>query len=134
MQMQTQNNLSFGTKIINNDTYNDIMIYALKKNKFSKFLKTIENVDKFEKDIFVKMNLCYTDKFPTVVFSRYMKNKNGDFVLTKQTDYISPKSNKNPVEYALKMFFKLGANRGNNKVYKDVVIRNDKDSSTYFLF
>lgn len=133
MKIQTAEKTNFGICIVQNKTYNQIMRYALENNKFTKFLKTIENIDKYEKDIFVKMDLCYTEDYPTVVFSRYEKGLDG-LELTNQVDYISTKKDDNPIKYALKQFFKLGANRGNNNHYRDIVLAENCDMSHTFLF
>lgn len=140
MNIQQMNNTCFQAKIINNDSYNDVMKYALGHNKFARFTKTLENIDKIRKDTFVKMDICYTGDYPTVVFSRYEKGWNKelhtpteDYVLKRQVDFISTKK-ENPVKYALSKLIKLGNDAPNNKMYQEVVINKDKSKKRYCLF
>ena len=140
MNIQPANSVNFNAKIINNDSYKDVMRYALEHNKMTKFIKTLENIDKIRKETRIKMDICYTDKYPTVVFSRYERGWNpelrqytDDFVLKRQVDYISTKK-ENPVKFALSRLIKIGNDAPNNKMFKEVVIKKDQSKKPYCLF
>lgn len=87
------------------------------------------------------MNLCYTDKFPTVVFSRYergwnpkLQKQTDEYVLKRQVDYICENPKLNPLKFALEKIIKMGNNAPDNKVFHRVVIEKDQSKKPYFLF
>ena len=140
MKIQSTSNLNFNAKIINNESFNEIRSYALEHNKFAKFKQTLENIDKIRKDTFLKMDICYTNEYPTIVFSRYeygwdpkLKQQTNNLVLKKQVDYVSTKKEK-PEKFALRKFIKLGNNAPDNNMYQDVVIKKEKTKKPYCLF
>lgn len=140
MNIQQTNTINFNAKLIHNNSYEEVMKYALEHNKLTKFTTTLENIDKIRKNTYIKMDICYTDDYPTVVFSRYEQGWNkslqqatDDYVLKKQVDYISDKKG-NPLKYALRKLIKLGNNAPNNKMFQDVVITKDQRKKPYFLF
>ena len=140
MNIQPTNKISFNAKIINNKSYEEVMKYALEHDKFTRFTKTLENIDRIRKDTFIKMNICYTEDYPTVVFSRYERGWNkitqtptDKYVLKKQVDFISSKK-ENPVKFAYKKLVKLGNDAPNNKMFQEVVIVKDTSKKPYRLF
>ena len=140
MNIQPANNVNFNAKMIKNDSYNDVMKYAMAKNKFTKFLTTLENIDKIRKETLIQMDICYTGDYPTVVFSRYelgwdpvLQQQTNNYVLKKQVDYISTKK-ENPLKFALRKLIKLGNNAPDNNMFKEVVITKDQTKKPYCLF
>jgi len=140
MNIQPINNINFNAKIVNNESYNDVMKYALEHNKLTRFTKTLENIDKIRKDTYIKMDICYTGDYPTVVFSRYEKGWNkvlqeptDYYVLKRQVDYISTKR-ENPVKFALGKLIKLGNDAPNNKMFQEVVITKEQSKKKSCLF
>ncbi len=140
MNIQPNNNLSFNAKIIHNQSYEEVVKYALEHNKMTRLISTLNNIDKIRKDTFLEMNICYTGDYPSIVFSRYERGWNkvlqeatDDYVLKRQVDYISTKK-ENPVKYALSRLIKLGNDAPNNKMYQEVVIKKDESKKKYFLF
>ena len=140
MNIQPTNSVSFNAKIVNNNAYEEVMKYALEHNKFTRFTKTLENIDKIRKDTFIRMDICYTEDYPTVVFSRYERGWNkftqqptDKYVLKRQVDFISSKK-ENPAKYAFKKLVKLGNDAPNNKMFQEVVITKDTNKKPYCLF
>jgi hypothetical protein len=140
MNIQPNNNLSFNAKIIHNQSYEEVVKYALEHNKMTRLISTLNNIDKIRKDTFLEMNICYTGDYPSIVFSRYergwnkvLQEETDDYVLKRQVDYISTKK-ENPVKYALSRLIKLGNDAPNNKMYQEVVIKKDESKKKYFLF
>lgn len=140
MNIQQNSNLSFNAKIVNNKTYDEVMKFALEHNKMTRLLSTLSNIDKIRKDTYIKMDICYTGEYPSVVFSRYEKGWNRslqmpteDYILKRQVDYISTKK-ENPVKFALSRLIKLGNDAPNNKMYQEVVIKKDEGKKRYCLF
>ena len=140
MNIQTNYNLNFGAKLIKNQTYNEVLQYAIKHNKMPKLMTALENIDKIRKDTFIKMDICYTGDYPSVIFSRYEKGWNkllqeptDEYVLKRQVDYISNKK-ENPVKYAFGRIIKMGNNAPNNKIFQEVIIKKDIGKKKYCLF
>ena len=140
MNIQQNSNLSFNAKIVNNKTYDEVMKFALEHNKMTRLLSTLSNIDKIRKDTYIKMDICYTGEYPSVVFSRYEKGwdrslqmPTEDYILKRQVDYISTKK-ENPVKFALSRLIKLGNDAPNNKMYQEVVIKKDEGKKRYCLF
>ena len=140
MDIKPAGNISFNAKIFNNNSYEDVMKYALEHDKFTRFTKTLENIDKIRKDTFIKMDICYTDEYPTVVFSRYergwdklLQQPTDNYILKKQVDFISTKK-ENPVKFAYKKLIKLGNNAPENKMFQDIVIIKEQSKKPYCLF
>lgn len=140
MNIQSNSNLCFNAKIINNQSYNDVVRYALEHNKILRLRSTLDNIDRIRKDTLIEMNICYTGEYPTVVFSRYekgwnkiLKEQTDNYVLKRQVDYISTKK-ENPVKYAFRRLIKMGNDAPNNKIYQEVVIKKDESKKRYFLF
>ena len=69
--MEISNNISFGAKFVENKDFIAVADYAFSKHRMDLFNEALQNIDRIRKDTFIKMDLCYTDKKPTVVFSRY---------------------------------------------------------------
>ena len=140
MNIQSNSNLCFNAKIINNQSYNDVVRYALEHNKIPRLKSTLDNIDRIRKDTLIEMNICYTGEYPTVVFSRYekgwnkiLKEQTDNYVLKRQVDYISTKK-ENPLKFALSRLIKMGNDAPNNKIYQEVVIKKDENKKRYFLF
>lgn len=139
--MRIENNISFGAKFIENKDFVAVADYAFKKNKMDIFNESLKNIDRIRKDTLIKMNLCYTDKYPTIVFSRYEKGWNrllqeqtDSYKLKRQIDYISDDEKLNPVKMAFNKIIKMGNNAPENKTFQHVVLEKDQSRKPYFLF
>lgn len=133
-------NINFQAKFVDNKTLTQISDYAFEHNKFDRFNESIRNIDKIRKDSLLKMDICYTGEFPTVVFSRiekkwdFVNNMPTDkYVLKKQTEFISDKK-MNPVKFAFEKLIKLGNNAPDNKMFQAVVIEKETAKKRAFLF
>ena len=140
MNIKSCDNLSFNAKIVPNSSYNQVMDYAVQHGKAAKLFEALENIDRIRHDTLIEMNVCYTENYPTVVFSRYEKGWNkvlqeptDYFVIKRQVDYISDKK-ENPLKYALSRLIKLGNDAPNNKMFQEVVIKKDESKKRYCLF
>lgn len=87
------------------------------------------------------MDLCYTDKKPTVVFSRYEKGWNhklqkqtDKYVLKRQVDYIAENEKLNPLKMAFDKIIKMGNNKARNNTFDYVVVEKEQSKKPYFLF
>lgn len=134
-------NISFGAKFIENKDFIDVADYAFKKHKMDVFNESLENISKIRKDTLLKMNLCYTDKFPSVVFSRYEKGWNpklrqttDEYILKRQVDYISEDKKLSPLKLAFDKIIKMGNNRARNNTFDYVVIEKEQGKKPYSLF
>ncbi len=139
--MEISNNISFGAKFIENQDFIAVADYAFKKHKMDIFNQSLKNIDKIRKDTYIKMNLCYTDKFPTVVFSRYEKGWNpklqqttDEYLLKRQVDYVAEDKKLNPLKMAFDKIIKMGSNVPDNKMFKYVVMEKEQSRKPYFLF
>jgi len=139
--MEIRNNISFGARFIENKDFIAVADYAFKKHKMDVFNESIENIARIRKDTLLKMNLCYTDKFPTVVFSRYEKGWNprlqqqtDEYVLKRQVDYVSEDKKLNPLKLAFDKIIKMGNNHAHNNTFDYVVIEKEQSKKPYCLF
>ena len=139
--MEISNNISFGAKFIENKDFIEVVDYAFKKNKMDIFNKALKNIDRIRKDTFIKMDLCYTDKKPTVVFTRFekgwnklLKQQTDYYVQKRQVDYIADDEKLSPLKMAFDKIIKMGNNAPDNKSFQYVVIEKDKSRKPYFLF
>ena len=132
---------NFGVKFVTNDDFIDVISYAMEHKKSDKLIQSLSNMDKKFKDTIVEMNICYTDKNPTLVFSRYipgwnktLKQPTGQYVLRRQVDYESENPKINPLKFALNKLIRMGQNRANNKMFDNIVVLKDNAKSKGFLF
>jgi hypothetical protein len=139
--MEINNNISFGARFIENKDFIAVADYAFKKHQMNVFNQSLENIARIRKDTLLKMDLCYTDKFPSVVFSRYEKGWNpklrqttDKYVLKRQVDYISENKKLNPLQMAFERIVKMGRNNAHNNTFDYVVIEKDQSKKPYFLF
>lgn len=140
MYIQSTNDINFKAKFIRNESYDDVMRYAIKRNKYEILNSALKNIDNIRKDTFIRMDICYTGEYPTVVFSRFdrgwdpISQKATDkYIQKKQVDYISSKRG-NPIKFAYEKIIKLGNNAPNNKMFQEVVINKEQSKKPYFLF
>lgn len=140
MYIQPVNNIDFKAKLIRNNSYEDVMQYALEHNKYDKLNQALKNIDNIRKDTFLRMDICYTGDFPTVVFTRLdrdwdpiLQQTRSNYIQKRQVDYISTKKG-NPVKFAFEKLIKLGNNAPNNNMYQEVVINKEQSKKPYFLF
>lgn len=139
--MEINNNISFGAKFIENKDFIDVADYAFGKHKMDIFNESLKNINLKRKDTFIKMNLCYTDKFPTVVFSRYergwdpkLQQQTDKYVLKRQVDYVSEDKKLNPLKMAFEKIVKMGNNKAKNNTFERIVIEKEQSKKPYFLF
>ena len=139
--MEINNNISFGAKFIENKDFIAVADYAFGKHKMDIFNESLKNIDRRRKDTFIKMDLCYTDKFPTVVFSRYergwnprLQQQTDEYVLKRQVDYVAEDKKLNPLKMAFDKIIKMGNNKAQNNTYDYVVIEKEQSRKPYFLF
>lgn len=133
-------NPNFGVKFVTNDDFMSVIDYAMKHNKSDKLIEALNNIDSKYKDTIVEMNICYTDKSPTLVFSRFVPEfdkilhyPTGKHILKRQVDYIGNPKIK-PLEFALNKLLKMGYNRANNKMFDNVVKSKEDAKTKGFLF
>lgn len=133
-------NTNFGARFVTNDDFMDVISYAMKHKKSDKLIKALENIDKKFKDTLIEMNICYTEKNPTLVFSRYipewnktLKQLTGRYVLKRQVDYIGNPKVK-PLELAFNRILKMGRNKANNSTFDNIVKQKDSAKTKGFLF
>ena len=139
--MEISNNISFGAKFVENKDFIAVADYAFGKHKMDVFNEALRNINSIRKDTFIKMDLCYTDKKPTVVFSRYEKGWNhklqqqtDEYVLKRQVDYIADDEKLNPLKMAFNKIIKMGNNNARNNTFDYVVIEKEQSKKPYFLF
>ena len=139
--MEISNNISFGAKFVENKDFIAVADYAFSKHRMDLFNEALQNIDRIRKDTFIKMDLCYTDKKPTVVFSRYEKGWNhklqkqtDKYVLKRQVDYIAENEKHNPLKMAFDKIIKMGNNKARNNTFDYVVIEKEQSKKPYFLF
>ncbi|MBO6180943.1 hypothetical protein IJ674_00875 [bacterium] len=139
--MEISNNISFGAKFVENKDFIAVADYAFSKHRMDLFNEALQNIDRIRKDTFIKMDLCYTDKKPTVVFSRYEKGWNhklqkqtDKYVLKRQVDYIAENEKLNPLKMAFDKIIKMGNNKARNNTFDYVVIEKEQSKKPYFLF
>ncbi len=133
-------NIGFQAKFVDNKTLTAISDYAFEHDKFDRYNQALTNIDKIRKDTLLKMDICYTGEYPTVVFSRLEKKWDflnntvtDEYVVKKQTEFIADKK-MNPVKFAYEKFIKLGNNAPNNKMFQAVVIEKETAKKPSFLF
>ena len=133
-------NPNFGARFVTNDDFMDVISYAMKHKKSDKLIEALDNIDKKFKDTVIEMNLCYTDKNPTLVFSRYiprwnktLKQPTGTYVLKRQVDYIGNPKVK-PLELAFNRIIKMGRRNANNSTFDNIVAQKDLAKEKGFLF
>lgn len=133
-------NQNFGARFVTNDDFMDVISYAMKHKKSDKLIEALDNIDKKFKDTVIEMNLCYTDKNPTLVFSRYipgwnktLKQPTGTYVLKRQVDYIGNPKVK-PLELAFNRIIKMGRRKANNSTFDNIVAQKDSAKEKGFLF
>ena len=121
-------NQHFGTRFLDSPHLKDIVVDSVNKGKFEKINQARKNIGKHDLKARLKVDLCYTDDKPTIIFSRYEPKKNvliaqnmDDYELTAITEYTSTKNNENILKFARRMIVKMGNNTPNNKMYKKVV-------------
>ncbi len=141
LRINTNAPLTFKAQVINNNTYRAIEKMAKEKGLMPKLNMSLNGISKRRRNTLLAIDVCYTDKFPTVVFTRYEKKWDpifqeelDEYVVKKQTDYISSKENENPISFALKRLIKLGNNNGDNKMFEEVVIAKEKSRKKTCLF
>ena len=139
--MEISNNISFSAKFVENKDFIAVADYAFSKHRMDLFNEALQNIDRIRKDTFIKMDLCYTDKKPTVVFSRYEKGWNhklqkqtDKYVLKRQVDYIAENEKLNPLKMAFDKIIKMGNNKARNNTFDYVVIEKEQSKKPYFLF
>lgn len=139
--MEINNNISFGAKFIENKDFIAVADYAFGKHKMDIFNESLRNINRRRKDTFIKMDLCYTDKFPTVVFSRYergwnpgLQQQTDEYVLKRQVDYVAEDKKLNPLKMAFDKIIKMGNNKAQNNTFDYVVIEKEQSRKPYFLF
>ena len=135
MQIQNNgyNNTTFDAKFIENRTLKSVRKYAAHLCKEDKLDEALRNIDKIRKDSFLKIDVCYTEDVPTVVFSRYERTRNpetglytGDYALRSQTDYENTcKKNMNPIKFAFQKLIQLSNNAPDNNMYQQVVMNKN---------
>lgn len=135
------NNITFGAKFIQNKDFIAIADYAFKKNKMDAFRESLKNIDRIRKDTFIELNMCYTDKNPTLVFSRYEKGWNpilqeptDYYVLKRQVDYVEENKKLSPLKMAFEKIIKMGNNYANNTTFNRIVIEKEVSRKPYCLF
>lgn len=121
-------NQHFGAKFLDSSDLRDIVVESVKKGKFDKINQSRKNIDKQDLKVRLKVNLCYTDGKPTIIFSRYTPKKNvlipeslDDYELSAITEYTSGKKSEGILEFARRIIIKMGNNAPNNNIYKKVV-------------
>lgn len=139
--MEINNNISFGAKFIENKDFIAVADYAFGKHKMDIFNESLKNINRRRKDTFIKMDLCYTDKFPTIVFSRYergwnprLQQQTDEYVLKRQVDYVAEDEKLNPLKMAFDKIIKMGNNKAQNNTFDYVVIEKEQSRKPYFLF
>lgn len=132
---------SFNAEMLDTQTMKEITKMAKEKNLLPKLQVSLHNISRRRRNTLLGIDVCYTDKFPTVVFSRYekkwdpvFKEELDEYVLKKQTDYISSKANEDPISFALKRLIKLGNNNASNNMFDEVVIARDTSRKKSCLF
>ena len=137
----TSPKIHFGATIEENETYAQMRTMAEEKGKLELFDKAVDYLSRRCHNSKLEMNVCYTDKYPTIVFSRYTKKwdssinmPSDEFVLRNQVDYISSKPNENPISFALKRFLKLTNNKCNNNMFERIMINVEPGFRKSFLF
>ena len=128
MDINTSSNLNFCAKFFDSPHLRDIVNDSIVKGKFDKINQARKNISMQDLRIRLKVDLCYTDDKPTIIFSRYLPKKNvlvpktaDDYEITAITEYTSSKKNESILKFARRMLSKLGNNAPNNNMYKKVV-------------
>lgn len=132
----------FGAKVIENDTLKAVRQYAKELGKESKIDEALLNIDKIRRETLLKIDVCYTENKPTVVFSRYERQRNpetglytGDYALRSQTDFENTsKKNMNPIKFAYQKLIKLSNGAPDNNMYQQVVIDKSFNARKARLF
>lgn len=143
--MQIQNNYynpTFQAKFIKNDTLKAVRKYAQQLHKEDKLDDALNNINKIRKETLLEIDTCYTNDVPTIVFSRYERQRNpqtglytGDYALRSQTDYENTnKKNMNIIKFAFKKLIKLGNDAPDNNMFQQVVIDDSFNANKHRLF
>ena len=121
-------NQHFGARFLDSPHLRDIVADSVQKGKFDKINQARKNIGLQDLKIRLKVDLCYTDGKPTIIFSRYEPKKNvlipqsmDDYVLTAITEFTSAKNNEGILKFARRMIVKMGNNAPENNMYKKVV-------------
>ena len=132
MEIKNYNsNVQFQAKFKNSISLKDIEIYAIKSGRIENFYRAKKNIAKADFQKKLKVDLCYTDDKPTVIFSRYEQLKDefskslNNYELVAQTEFIANKPIK-LLEFGLHTILKLGSTAPNNKMYQKVVVEKGK--------
>ncbi len=132
----SDNNSNFQAKFLKTDSLTDVVKYAIEKGKFDKLNQARKNIDKAALTKRIKMDICYTNDYPTVIFTKYeIPNFSrglslDEYIPTKQVTFISSKK-MNPLKFALEKIIKLGNNAPENKMYKNLIFSKDKDKTNF---
>jgi len=126
-------NTNFKAKFLDTPDLRDIVVDSVQKGKFQKLNQARKNIEKTDLRTRLKVNLCYTGDYPTVIFSKYTPRKDvpvalsfDDYELTGVTEYTSSKK-ENILKYARNLLIKMGNNAPKNKIYQTVVVTKDKN-------
>lgn len=124
-------NTHFGVKFLDSPDLRDIVVDSVKKGKFDKLNQARKNMDKLDLKKRLKVDLCYTNDKPTIIFSRYEPDKRvlvpltmNDYILTAITEFTSTKKHENILKFARRMIVKMGNDVQNNNMYRQVVKDN----------
>ena len=127
-------NQNFCAKFIHTDSLYDVAKYAVAEGEFEKLNTARKNISKQHLQTRIGMDICYTDRYPTVIFSRYQPKKNiriplsmNDYELTNRVEYISNHPNRHPCKFALKLLVNMGKTAPYNKLYQEVVVKKNKN-------
>ena len=123
----TQYNLNFNAKFANSNSLQEITKYAVKNNKFELLNQARKNIESAKPDSRIRVDLCYTNEFPTIIFSRYepIKSKGSKENLYKLKSRIEMIANEsgNVVKYGFSKILKLGKSAPDNNMFHEIFIK-----------
>ena len=137
--MNIQNNptqTSFQAKFLHTEDLYNIADYAVKHNKFKELNNARKVFEAADPRTRVAVDLCYTGKKPTIIFSYYVPNpaRSGmfadEFVLANQTDIIAKKSNEDIIKFGLRQIISIAKQGPNSHQFKEIFKRS-KDNGVF---
>lgn len=140
--MNIQNNnpqINFQAKFLHTEDLYDIVKYASEKGKFDEINKARKIIETADPKTRVAVDLCYTGNKPTIIFSHYIPNprRSGmfkdEFILVKQTDFVSKKANENPLKFGLRQIINLGKQGPNSPQFKEIFKKQEKDEVSIWI-
>ena len=139
--MNIKNNhsqINFQAKFLQTESIYEITEYAVKNGKFNELNKARKIFEKADPRTRVAVDICYTGKKPTLIFSYYVPNParsgmfSDEFILVNQTDFIAKREKEHPLKFALKLIINIAKQGEKSSQFKTIFSHaNSKKSSIW---